>query len=124
MEIITPEELASYLRDDSLAADESLIQIVDLTNDLVTEEWAGSTSPVPVKIKILTLNVAARAWSFNPATANVESVSRSLDDASRTERYRTSSVSGSVYLTDAEEAILNGRRQYHSVRLIAYGETS
>lgn len=122
MEIITAAELASYLRDDALAADTSLIQIVGLTNDLVTEEWTGATTPVPVKIKLLALNVAARGWTYNPATANLESLSRTLDDASRTERYRTSSENGSVFLTEAEEAILNGRKRHRSIRLTIYGD--
>ena len=121
MEIIAAAELASYLRDDDLATNTSLIQIVGLTNDLLTEEWTTPADPIPVKITLLALNVAARGWSYNPATANLESVSRSLDDASRTERYRTSSESGSIFLTEAEEALLNGRKQRRSVRLTIYG---
>lgn len=124
MEIITAAELASYLRDDALATDASLIQVVTLTNDLVTEEWASATTPVPVKIKLLALNVAARGWTYNPATANLESLSRTLDDASRTERYRTSGENGSVFLTEAEEAVLNGRARRRSVRLTIYGDGS
>lgn len=124
MEIITAAELASYLRDDSLATDPALVQIVSWTNDLVTEEWTASASPVPVKIKLLTLNVAARGWTYNPATANLESLSRTLDDASRTERYRTSSESGSIYLTETEEATLNGRKRRRSIRLTIYGDGS
>lgn len=122
MEIINAAELASYLRDDSLATDTSLIQIVGFTNALVTEEWTTPATPVPVKIKLLTLNVAARAWVNDPARSNVESFSRTLDDASHTERYRVSSESGSVYLTEAEESVLNGRARKRSVRLVAYGE--
>jgi hypothetical protein len=124
MEIITAAELASYLRDDSLATDTSLVQIVGWTNDLVTEEWTAATTPVPVKIKLLALNVAARGWAYNPATANLESLSRTLDDASRTERYRTSSESGSIYLTEGEEATLNGRKRRRSIRLTIYGDGS
>lgn len=121
MEIITAVELASYLRNDDLATDASLIQIVGLTNDLLTEEWTTPADPIPVKIKLLALNVAARGWTHNPATAHLESLSRTLDDAMRTERYRTSSESGSIFLTEAEEALLNGRKQRRSVRLTIYG---
>jgi hypothetical protein len=121
MEFITAAELASWLRDPALAADESLQLVVSLTNDLLTEEWTTPVDPIPVKIKLLALNVAARGWTYDPAKANLESLSRTLDDASRTEKYRTSSDSGSVFLTESEEAILNGRQQRRSVRLTIYG---
>lgn len=122
MDIITAADLASWLRDASLATNDSLEQIVDLTNELVTEEWANPIDPVPARITLLTLGVAARAWVNDPSRAHVESVTRSLDDASRTERYRTSSSSGTVYLTDDELAVLQGKRPPRSVRLVAYGE--
>ena len=122
MDVITAGDLASWLRDPSLAADESLLQIVALTNELVTEEWATPADPVPTRIHLLALNVAARAWGQNPATAHLESVTRSIDDGSRTERYRSATSDGSIYLTDGELAVLQGRRPARSVRLVAYGE--
>ena len=122
MDVITAGDLASWLRDPSLATDESLLQIVALTNELVTEEWAAPTDPTPTRIHLLALNVAARAWGRNPATAHLESVTRSIDDSSRTERYRSSTADGSVFLTDSELALLQGRRPARSVRLVTYGE--
>lgn len=122
MDIITAGDLASWLRDPDLATNESLLQVVDLTNELVNEEWATPASPVPTRIRLLALNVAARAWGHNPATAHLESVTRSIDDASRTERYRSSTADGSVYLTDSELALLHGRRPTRSIRLVSYGE--
>lgn len=122
MDIIDVYDLASYLRDGSLASDDSLAQIVDLTNTLVSEEWATPVDPVPVKIKLLTLNVAARAWVNDPSKSHLESYSRTLDDASKTEKYRASSENGSVYLTDSEKALLDGRHRHHSVRLTIYGQ--
>lgn len=121
MEFITATELASWLRDPSLATDASLALVVSLTNDLLTEEWTTPVNPIPVKIKLLAFNVAARGWTYDPAKGNLESLSRTIDDASRTEKYRTSSDNGSIFLTEAEEAILNGRKQNKSVRLTIYG---
>ena len=122
MEIITAAELASWLRDPALESNDSLIQIVGLANDLVTEEWTNPSDPVPARITLLTLGVAARAWVNDPSKANLESLTRGLDDASRTERYRSSAADGTVYLTGDELAILQGKRQARSVRLVAYGE--
>lgn len=121
-DIITPDDLASWLRDDSLASNASLIQIVELTNELLDEEWASPVEPIPAKIRLLALRVAARGWRNNPATANLESITRTLDDASRTERYRTSPSSEGVFLTNDELAVLHGKRPPRSVRLVAYGE--
>lgn len=122
MSVIDPFELASYLRDDTLSENESLIQIVDLTNALVSEEWTTPVDPIPVKVTLLTLNVAARAWVNDPSKSHIESYSRTLDDASKTEKYRTSAANGSVYLTESEEALLNGRRARNSMRLTIYGQ--
>ena len=123
MNVITPADLTSYLRDDSLATNTSLEQIVDLTNDLIAEEWSTPVDPAPVKIRLLALNVAARAWANDPSRSNLDSITRSVDDATRTERYRTSNQNGSVYLTETEEALLNGRARRRSVRLTIYGES-
>lgn len=122
-DVITAVDLAAWLRDETLADDTSLQQIVELVNELVAEEWVSPEDPAPARIKLLALGVGARAWTHNPATAHVESVTRSIDDGSRTERYRASSTSGSVYLTDAELAILQGKPERRSVRLTIYGES-
>lgn len=123
MAVITAAELASWLRNPDLTTDPSLVQIVGLVNDLIDEEWVDPEDPVPVRITLLALGVAARAWTHNPATSHVESITRSIDDGSRTERYRTSTADGSVFLTAAELAILNGEPVTRSLRLTIYGES-
>ena len=123
MAVITAAELASWLRDPSLEDDPSLVQVVDLVNDLIDEEWTTPVDPVPVRIKLLALGVAARAWTHDPSTSRLESVTRGVDDATRTERYRESSTDDSVFLTAAELAILNGQPVTRSRRLIIYGES-
>lgn len=121
MDIITAAELASWLRDPSLATDDSLEQIVELTNDLITEEWVDPVDPIPVRVKTLALTIGARAWVNDPSTSNVESTSVRVDDGSTTDRFRSPSRAG-VYITSDEVASLNGERRTRSVRLVAYGE--
>ena len=122
VDIISAADLASWLRDSSLEGNASLNQIVTLTNELVTEEWTSAEDPAPAKIKLLTLGVAARAWVNDPGKAHLESLTRGLDDATRTERYRASTANAGVYLTGDELATLQGKRPPRSVRLVAYGE--
>jgi hypothetical protein len=122
MDIIDVQDLADYLRDSSLASDAALIQIVDLVNDLVNDNWSTPADPAPARIRLLALNVGARAWAWNPASANLESITRSIDDGSRTERYRSGSSLGSVYLTDDELLLLRGKPSVQSVRLVNYGD--
>lgn len=122
MEIISADDLALRFRDSSLADNDSFTQVVDLTNELLTEEWADPVTPVPVKIRLLAFGVAERAWTHDPTTANIESITRSADDASRTERYRSSGANSNIFLTDSELALLQGRRLTRSVRLVSYGE--
>lgn len=123
MEIISADDLALRFRDASLADDDSFVQVVDLTNELITEEWTDTpVGPAPIKIRLLAFGVAERAWTHDPSTANIESITRSADDASRTERYRSSGSNSNIFLTDAELAILQGRRTTRSVRLVSYGE--
>lgn len=119
--IITTVDLASYLRDDSLAP--KLGQVVDLTNSLILDEWATPVDPVPTRVQILGLTVAARAWAYDPSAAHLESVTRTLDDANRTERYRDGS-GGAVFLTPAERAYLRDSGGVRSIRLVAPGETA
>lgn len=119
--IITAADLAAWLRDASLETDASLIQIVGLTNDLITELWDDPVEPVPVNIKMLGLSVAARAWVNSPAQSNVESTSVRIDDGGTTHRFRAPARLG-VYLTADETALLNGEQRTRSVRLVMYGE--
>lgn len=123
MDIISTDDLASWLRDPDLTDDESFQQIVDLTNELITEEWTdGPTTPPPVKIQLLAYGVATRAWVHDPAKSNLESVTRTIEGASRTERYRSGGAGLNVYLTADELAILQGKRATNSIRLVVYGE--
>lgn len=92
--IITPEELASYLRDPSLSSDPSFALIVDLTNGLVGDVTDDATS-VPMRVKTITLEVAARAWR-NPNGYSSETV----DDY--TYRRDVNTRQAGVYLTDDE----------------------
>lgn len=124
MSVITAAELASYLRNPDLVSDPSFVQIVSLTNDLIDEAWAAPAYPVPVRITLLGLDVAARAWSFDPTTAHLESYTRTLDDASRTERFRTKGDGGRVYLTAAEASLLRGAPAVRSVRLVRPGDVT
>lgn len=121
-EVISAADLAAWLRDPSLESDASLVQIVDLTNALLTDEWTDPVDPVPARITMLALSVAARAWVNNPAMANVASRSVSVDDAATgTTRFRQADRFG-VYLTADELALLNGEQRTRSVRLVMYGE--
>lgn len=122
MAIILASDLASYLRDDSLAP--QLEQIVALTNQLVEEEWSNPVDPVPARITLLTLSVAARAWVHDPSKAHLESLQRSIDDGSRTEKYRSAGNQGSVYLTPDEAALLHGSARVRSIRLIKPGDVA
>jgi hypothetical protein len=121
VDIITAADLAAWLRDTSLATDDSLEQIVELTNDLITDSWTDPDDPVPVRIKMLALSIAARAWVNSPALSNVESTSVRVDDAGTTQRFRSPARLG-VYLTADELALLNGEQRTRSVRLTIYGE--
>ncbi len=123
MAVITAADSASWLRNPALEDDPSLVQVVELVNALVDEEWTTPVDPVPVRITLLALGVAARAWSHDPSTAHLESVTRGVDDATRTERYRASTVDASIYLTAGELAILNGEPVTRSLRLTIYGES-
>ena len=119
-DIITAD-LAAWLRDPSLEDDASLVQIVELTNEVINDAWTNPVDPAPVHVKMLALSIAARAWVNSPAQANLESTSVSIDDGSTTRRYRAPSRLG-VYLTADEVATLNGEARTRSVRLVMYGE--
>ena len=118
MEIITYAELASYLGAPGLTADPRLILIVDMTNGLIEEKWVNPTEPAPVSIKLLAFAIASRAWRSDASKAALQSVTRSVDDASRTERYAVSANEVGVFLTDDELAQLRPqRRRARSIRL-------
>ncbi|MBS42920.1 MAG: hypothetical protein CMH83_07155 [Nocardioides sp.] len=92
---------------------------VELANGLVTEAWKCPTTPVPWWVKAIALEAAARG-SRNPR--GLQSWTRSVDDASRTERVAESQLKQlGVHLTADERTRLAGRsrrrRRYGSIRL-------
>jgi hypothetical protein len=100
MAIITTADLASYLRDISVAADESAALYVDMANGLV-EDVTGMLDPIPTRVKAITLEVAARAWR-NPNGYSSETV----DDY--TYRRDADTRAAGVYLTESERMELQG----------------
>lgn len=102
MEILTDDVLASWLE---VSVTPRLQQLVALTNDLVTEAWANPVDPVPTKVLGIALGVGGRAY-WNPK--GLSSWSRSVDDASRTERLPDDTARAGVFLTDAERRALAG----------------
>lgn len=124
-DVITVADLAAYLDLDELVGVRAEL-IMELTNGLIAEKWYNPVDPVPTSVRLLALDVAARAWRNKPGQAPLESVTRSFDDSSKTERYvvqRSDSSGAYVYLTDAELAILNGppKSQVGSIRLSVPG---
>lgn len=121
-DVITLGDLAAYL-DPAAVSGARAELIVDLTNGLIAERWTTPSDPAPTSVRVLALNVAARAWRNKPGHGPLESITRSIDDASRTERYAIPVGDGSgadVFLTDAELATLNGlpaKARVGSIRL-------
>ncbi len=102
--ILTDADLASYLRTPSLAGDADLEFLVSLVNGLIEEAWMAPVDPAPYSVRALAFTVAERAWN-NPK--GLSSWTRSIDDASRTERLPEVYARAGVYLTDDERAALN-----------------
>lgn len=92
--IISADELASYLRDPSLTDDSSFVFIADLAETLV-RDLTGDVTTLPIRVKAITLEVAARAWR-NPNGYSSETV----DDY--TYRRDPNTRQAGVYLTDDE----------------------
>jgi hypothetical protein len=112
MAVITDVALSAYLDDDTILESGRAKMIVELTDELVTDEWADPVEPVPARVKLLALEVASRAWSMVPGRGPLESETRSFDDATRTERYAVTALNESghqVYLTEQELALLHGK---------------
>ncbi len=104
MDIITDQELASYLQTEVTAA---LTLIATKTNELVTEVWTADPKPAtaPVRVWTVAMAVAARAAS-NPK--GLTSWTRSWDDVAKTERVEGGARRFGLFLTDEELAELNG----------------
>ena len=101
-DIITAEELASYLGMDVTPA---IILIATKTNELVNEAWLVEEDPAPARVWSVAINVAARAVS-NPK--GLTSKTRSWDDISVTERVEGGDRRIGLFLTDDEYLELNG----------------
>jgi hypothetical protein len=93
--IITAPDLQGYLREPT--ADVTLL--VDLANGVVSETLGTVPSPIPTRLRAITLEVAARAYR-NPAGYASETV----DDY--TYRLPSETRKAGVYLTAAERAEL------------------
>lgn len=109
MEVITPDEVISYLGAGTPVESGRLNLIVGLTNGLITDRWANPTmppAPVPAWVRSIALEVAARPLR-NPG--GLASVTRSIDDASRTERLSDTAARAGVFLTPEEDARLANR---------------
>lgn len=96
MEIITGSRLATYL---GVAVDDKLNYLAELANGLVEAEWRNPVDPAPAWVVTIALEAAARP-ARNPR--GLGSVTRSIDDGSRTERYSETAARAGVYLLDAE----------------------
>lgn len=122
MEIISGEELANYLGASVAADGDRLDLIVELANGLVSEKWANPTDAdkVPTWVRAIAFEVAARPLR-NPG--GLASVTRHVDDASRTERLSDAAARAGLFLTTEEEARLanSGRTRrghgYGTIRL-------
>lgn len=108
--ILIPQDAADWLRDPELANDESFSNLVNLVNEVISEEWKWATPTVPARIRLLAVNVVARAWAQKPGERVLESYTRAVDDASRTERFssRGPLIGFDGLLTDAELEFLHG----------------
>lgn len=102
---ITEAELASYLQLPAGSVPAGAMAVT-LANGLATEVL-GETyapSPVPVTLKAILLEVAARGWR-NPQ--GFSSVTVGIDDYDKTVRREGAALTtGGVYLTDGEKATL------------------
>lgn len=115
-------ELASYLDVPEASLNEQRAGLLhDLTEGLILSV-TGALDPVPLQVKAVAIEVAARAYR-NPQGA----VQESLDDYSYRRPEQTTAAG--VYLTDAEMARLlavigRGAVSYGSIRLVTpYGWT-
>lgn len=120
-EVITAPELTTYLGPLVQVDDNRLGFLVELTNGLVMERWAEPvTDPalIPTWVKAIALEVAGRP-ARNPQ--GLASWTKSVDDASKTERLPELAAQAGVFLTTAEAARLGGvkrrRRRMGTIRV-------
>lgn len=96
MDIIIKDDLTSYLRQPGADVDFT----IELANGIVGEV-IGDLTPIPFRVKAITLEVAARAYR-NPGGYSSETI----DDY--TYRRDAETRQAGVYLTDSERAELLG----------------
>lgn len=119
MTIITKHDLAEVPNLPSSEAD--LTYAARRASSAVGAAWANPVDPAPLWVKDIAIDVAVR-YLHNPR--GTTSVTRSIDDASRTERYERGSIPGGNFsLTDAEADKLTRRprRRTGSIRLTVPG---
>lgn len=102
LNIIKATELADYL---GVGLDKRIETLTSLANGLVSEAWRNQVTPIPTTVKSIALEVAARPGR-NPK--GLSSWTRSVDDASRTERLSDAAARAGVYLTADERTQLRG----------------
>lgn len=113
-DIITGPNLASQPGVQGYTADQ-LKGTADRVNALIGEAWKDPSDPAPQWVVEIALDVATR-YLANPK--GLESWTRSIDDASRTERVRIGDLTG-LFLTEAQKRRLRGGagRRARSMRL-------
>lgn len=105
MVIITGTDLASYPGIDASLTSTQLDWVANQISSLVEGAWGFPTTPVPAWVKTIALNAAGR-FAQNPKS--LESWTRTIDDASRTERVRSGSAAAvGLGLTADELAALS-----------------
>lgn len=120
IEIITAYDLVSYPGAGSPTMDDAEVHVF-WANQIVTEAWADPADPVPYAVRAIALEVASRV-SRNPR--RLESWTKRLDDASKTERVSAGDLARAGYfLTPEERMMLAGktarrrRNRYGTIRL-------
>lgn len=102
-EIITGPDLADLPGVQGYTADQ-LARTATRLNGLIDDAWKSPEAPAPPWVVEIALDAAVRYLS-NPK--GLESWTRSVDDASRTERVRTGDRTG-LYLTKSQLRRLRG----------------
>lgn len=115
MDIITVDDLTTYLAGNTTLTSMQLAQKADLANGVVSEAYVNSVDIAPVWVFALTLEVAARAC--RPSSGGLTRLTRAVDDASRTEQYSETASRGGVFLTPEERTLLAGKASIGSIRI-------
>lgn len=102
---------ASWVRKPDLATDPVFVGFVDEVYEELAEHWRCPTETLPTVIRAIVRAAIRRGWASGVGE-RLESLTRTIDDASRTERFAASSGVGSAaseygYFTPAEIAVLN-----------------